>query len=136
VGEPIRKGFALLSNELIREAAHDDALGFDGFAVVAFLVSWATPDGKKGRPWETSAAQMSDEFGWGRNRRRITKAIEAAVKEKRLVVRQYVRDGLPVPRRCAYAVAPGGRRFSDAELHMLERPIDLPSKASSGDGDL
>ena len=65
----MRKGVFWISDELVRSGAHDDALGSDGFVVMAFLLSWDTTTPNK-RPWETSAAQISDEFGWGGNRQR------------------------------------------------------------------
>lgn len=127
VGDPVRQGFTLLSNELIREGGKDDALGADGLLVMAYLLSCATPASGK-RVWETSAAQMSDLFGWPRNRRRITKAIEAAKKDGRLLIREFVRDGKPVPRRCAYVVCAGGRRFTDGEAAYHSAPKELDSR--------
>lgn len=128
VGEPMRKGVTWLSDELIRSGAHDDALGSDGFVVMAFLLSWATPIGSDRRVWETSAAQISDEFGWGGNRQRARHALDRAVKDKRLLIREYLRDGQLVPRRCAYVMCSGGRRFTDEELLLWSKPIELPSK--------
>lgn len=69
VGEPMRQGFTVLSNELIREGGQDQALGADGFLVMAYLLSCATPAGSGERVWETSAAQMAEVFGWPSNRR-------------------------------------------------------------------
>ena len=122
----MRKGVTWLSDELIRSAAHDDVLGSDGFVVMAFLLSWASK-GTTQRPWETSTAQMSEQFGWGRNRERASKAIQAAVKDGRLLIREYVRDGQIVPRRCSYLVCAGGRRFTPEELAEWSRPIVLPA---------
>ncbi len=113
-----------MSDELIRSGAHDDALGSDGFVVMAFLLSWASGPGK--RTWETSAAQISEEFGWGRNRERATRAIARAIKDGRLIRREYVRDGQLVARRCAYVICSGGRRFTDDELVRWSAPIQLP----------
>lgn len=127
IGEPMRKGVTWLSDELIRSAAHDDALGSDGFVVMAFLLSWAS-QGTGKRAWETSTAQMSEQFGWGANRVRAAKAVQAAVKDGRLVIREYIRDGQLVPRRCSYLVCSGGRRFTPEELAVWSRPISLPSK--------
>lgn len=121
----MRQGFTLLSNELIREGANDKALGADGLLVMAYLLSCATPTGSGKRVWETSAAQMSEIFGWPANRRRITKAIEAAKKDGRLLVREYVRGGVTVPRRCAYVVCVGGRKFTDGEASYHSAPIEL-----------
>lgn len=126
IGDPPRRGVTWMSNDLIREAAHDNALGSDGFLVMAFLLSCVTTPDANRRPWETSAAAISEQFGWGANRRRATKAIESAVKDRRLVVREYLRDGQLVPRRCAYLVCSGGRRFTDEELVQWSRPIVLP----------
>lgn len=125
VGEPVRQGFTLLSNELIREGANDKALGADGLLVMAYLLSCATPSGSGKRAWETSAAQMAEVFGWPANRRRITKAIESAKKDGRLLVREYARNGVPVPRRCAYVVCVGGRKFTDGEASYHSAPIEL-----------
>lgn len=131
VGEPMRKGVTWLSDELIRSGAHNTTLGSDGFVVMAFLLSWAPTST---RVWETSEAHMSEQFGWGRNRVRAAKAIAAAVKDNRLVIRDYMRDGVPVPRRRMYVVASGGRRFTDEEISRLSAPIELPPKASGEDG--
>lgn len=130
VGDPIKQGFTLLSNELIREGAKGSALGADGFLVMAYLLSCATPSGASKRVWETSAAQMSEVFGWPANRRRITKAIEAAKDDGRLLVREYIRDGKIVPRRCAYMVCVGGRKFTDAEKAFYEAPYELSGRDS------
>lgn len=128
IGEPMRKGVTWMSDELIREGAHDNILGSDGLLLMAFLLSWASqPPGSTRRAWETSAAAISEQFGWGANRRRATKAIESAVKDGRLIVREYLRDGEIVPRRCAYLVAAGGRRFTDEERLQWSQPIALPS---------
>lgn len=128
IGEPLRKGVTWLSDELIRAGAHDDALGSDGLVVMAFLLSWAsTPDSKK-RAWETSAAHLSEQFGWGLNRERAARALERAVKDHRLIIRGYVRDGQMVARRCSYLVASGGRQFTDEELFQWSQPIQLPPK--------
>lgn len=129
VGDPVRQGFTLLSNELIRAGAHDKALGADGFLVMAYLLSCATPQSGT-RVWETSAAQMSEVFGWPANRRRITKAIEAAKKDGRLLIREYARNGVTVPRRCAYVVCVGGRKFTDGEASFHSAPIELGAKDS------
>ncbi|OBH08961.1 hypothetical protein A5695_25240 [Mycobacterium sp. E1747] len=130
VGEPVRQGFTLLCNDLIRDGAHDKALGADGMLVMAYLLSCATPSGSGKRVWETSAAQMAELFGWPANRRRITKAIEAAKKDGRLLIREYVRDGVRVPRRCAYVVCVGGRKFTDGEASYYSSPIELSESAS------
>lgn len=127
IGEPMRKGVTWISDDLIRSAAHDNNLGADGFVVMAFLLSWAPAAGSK-RAWETSAAQLSEQFGWGANRRRATQALESAVKDGRLLIREYIRDGQIVPRRCAYLVCAGGRRFTDEERAQWSRAIELPSK--------
>jgi hypothetical protein len=124
VGEPIRHGFALLTDELIREGAHDDALGSDGLVVLAFLVSCGRSTGSNRRPWETSPAALSAQFGWGLNRVRAMRAIERAEKDHRLVRRKYLRDGKEMPNRCTYVVCCGGRRFTDEELSLWSRPIE------------
>ena len=129
IGEPMRKGVTWVSDELIRSAAHDKQLGSDGFVVMVFLLSWAS-QGTGKRAWETSTAQMSEQFGWGRNRERASKAVQAAVKDGRLVIREYVRDGQIVPRRCSYLVCAGGRRFTPEELVQWSSPISLPSRES------
>lgn len=130
VGDPVRQGFTLLSNELIRAGGHDKALGSDGLLVMAYLLSCATTPQPGKRVWETSAAQMSELFGWPGNRRRITKAIEAAKKDGRLLIREYVRGGVTVPRRCAYVVCLGGRKFADGEAAYHSAPIELGAKDS------
>jgi hypothetical protein len=135
IGDPIRKGVTWLSDELIRSGAHDDALGSDGFVVIAFLLSWATSPDTANRVWETSAAHISEHFGWGANRRRATKAIESAVKDGRLIVREYFQNGQIVPRRRAYVVAAGGRRFTDKERLCWSDPIRIPDRKAA-DSDL
>ncbi|MGV0824066.1 hypothetical protein ABQF35_14405 [Mycobacterium syngnathidarum] len=127
IGDHPRKGVTWVTDELIRDAAHDDRLGADGFTLMMFLLSWASqPPGSTKRAWETSAAAISEQFGWGANRRRATKAIESAVKDGRLIVREYLRGGQIVPRRCAYLVCAGGRRFTDEERLRWSGPIMLP----------
>lgn len=132
IGEPIRNGVTWVSDELIRAGAHDDALGSDGFVVMAFLLSWASAPGSKKRAWETSATQLSEQFGWGLNRERARRALERAVKDNRLIVRGYLRDGQLVQRRCSYVVCAGGRRFTDHELLQWSMPVVLPSKVKRG----
>lgn len=127
----MRQGVFWLSDDLVRSAAHDDALGSDGFVVVAYLLSRAAAKDKPA--WETSAAQISEQFGWGRNRERASRAINRAAKDNRLVIRQYLRDGQLVPRRCAYVVCAGGRQFTDEELLRLSPPIPLSSKSTPGE---
>ena len=86
IGEPIRKGVTWLSDELIRAGAHDDALGSDGFVVVAYLLSRVSAPHKPA--WETSAVQISEQFGWGLNRERAKGALDRAVKDRRLLIRR------------------------------------------------
>jgi len=116
-----------LSNELIRSGAHAGALGSDGFVLMAYLLSCAG-----GKTWETSAVEISEKFGWGRNRERATRALDSAVKDNRLIVREYRRDGQIVPFRCAYVVCAGGRRFTDEELFIWSAPIELEAKPRGG----
>ncbi|SKS68530.1 hypothetical protein [Mycobacteroides abscessus] len=125
IDPPIREGFTALSNELIREAGHRSRLGSDGVLVLAYLLSRAAPRGQKA--WETSTVQISEQFGWPRNRERAQAALDAAVKDGRLVIRSHIRDGMEVPRRKAYVVAAGGRRLTDLEIAEYSRPIELPS---------
>jgi len=120
-----------LSDELIRSGAHDDALGSDGFVVMAFLLSCASSPGSKRRAWETSAVKLSEQFGWGLNRERAKRALDRAVKDNRLIVRGYLRDGQLVQRRCSYVVCAGGRRFADHELLQWSTPIVLQSKVGA-----
>ncbi|WP_218014532.1 hypothetical protein [Mycolicibacterium palauense] len=117
-----------MSDELIRAGAHDDVLGSDGLVVMAYLLSCASAPGAK-KVWETSAAEISEKFGWGRNRERASKALARAVKDGRLLIREYLRDGALVPRRRAYVVCAGGRRFTDEERLEQSAPIELASKA-------
>src|SRR3954466_929324 len=102
IGDPMRKGVTWLSDELIRSAAHDDLLGSDGFTAMAFLLSWARAPGRNKRPGETSAAQISEQYGWGRNRERASRAISRAVKDGRLIIREYLREGALVPVKVRY----------------------------------
>lgn len=121
----MREGFTCLSDELIREGGHRSRLGSDGLLVVSYLLSRAGPRGQKA--WETSTVQIAEQFGWPRNRDRVRDALEAAVKDGRLVIRGFFRDGQPVPRRFAYVLAAGGRRLTDLEIAEYSRPIELPS---------
>lgn len=130
IGEPAKTGYTVLADDLIRSGAHEDALGSDGLAVMAFLVSWASSTHSAKRPWETSPLHLSETFGWSRNRERANKAIAKAVKEHRLIVRRYVRNGEEVARRSSYLVCAGGRQFTDGEIGMWSRPIELPPRSS------
>ncbi|GLC05331.1 hypothetical protein [Mycobacterium kiyosense] len=126
-GDPIRKGYTVVSDELIRVGAHDQVLGSDGLAVILLMLSRGTTRAGQ-RAWETSATQISEELGWGRNRERATAAIQRAEDDGRLVRRGYRRDGHDVKQRCAYVICAGGRRFTDEELVIAKEPIVLPSK--------
>lgn len=126
-GEPLRKGYTVVSDELARVGAHDRALGSDGLAVILLMLSRAsTKPGQ--REWETSPAAISTELGWGLNRERARAAIERAVDDGRLVKRSFIRDGELVRQRCVYVVCFGGRRFTDEELVIVKEPIPLRSK--------
>lgn len=129
-GEPIRKGYTVVSDELIREGAHDNALGSDGLAVILLMLSRASIRAGQ-RAWETSATQISEELGWGRNRERARVAIQRAEDDGRLVRRGFARDGQDVKQRCAYVICAGGRRFTDEELVVVKEPIILPPKRKS-----
>ncbi|ACR77577.1 hypothetical protein ANGEL_46 [Mycobacterium phage Angel] len=98
---------------------------------MAYLLSRVASSGRPA--WETSAAQISEQFGWGRNRERASRAIDRAAKDKRLLIRNYLRDGQLVPRRCAYVVCSGGRQFTDEELLRWSTPIVVPSKSTPGE---
>lgn len=126
IGDSPRQGFTILSDELIRAGAHHHALGSDGFVVMAFLLSWAV--GPKSRLWETSAADISEQLGWGQNRERARKALESAEKDGRLIRREYVRDGKSVRARYQYVVCAGGRKFADDERVEWSRPVVLESR--------
>lgn len=76
-GDPMRKGYTVVSDELIRVGAHDKALGSDGLAVILLMLSRASTKAGQ-RAWETLAAQISEELGWGRNRERARAAIQRA----------------------------------------------------------
>ncbi len=134
IGDPMRQGVTWVSDELIRAGAHRHALGSDGLVVMAYLLSWASAPNSAKRAWETSAAQISEQFGWGGNRERAQRAIDAAIKDGRLLMRKYVRDGVELERRRAYVVCAGGRRFTAEEVLQWSAPIVLPSKAASTDG--
>jgi hypothetical protein len=126
-GDPLRKGYTVVSDELIRAGAHDRALGSDGLAVVLLMLSRGTTRAGQ-RAWETSATQISEELGWGRNRERARAAIQRAEDDGRLVRRGFRRDGQDVKQRCAYVICAGGRRFTDDELVLVKEPETLPSK--------
>lgn len=129
-GDPIRKGYTMVSDELIRVGAHDQVLGSDGLAVILLVLSRGTTRAGQ-RAWETSATQISEELGWGRNRERARAAIQRAEDDGRLVRRGFIRDGQDVKQRCAYVICAGGRRFTDEELVIVKEPIALPSKRRS-----
>ena len=126
-GDPVRKGYTVVADELIRFGAHDRALGSDGLAVVLLMLSRASIKADQ-KAWETSATQISVELGWGLNRDRARAAIQRAEDDGRLVRRGYTRDGQDVKQRCAYVICSGGRRFTDEELVIAKEPIVLPSK--------
>lgn len=126
-GDPIRKGYTVVADELIRVGAHDQVLGSDGLAVILLMLSRGTTRAGQ-RAWETSATQISEELGWGRNRERASAAIQRAEDDGRLVRRGFTRDGQDVKQRCAYVICAGGRRFTDEELAIAKEPIVLPSK--------
>lgn len=126
-GDPIRKGYTVVSDELIRAGAHDRALGSDGLAVILLMLSRGTTRAGQ-RAWETSATQISEELGWGRNRERARTAIQRAEDDGRLVRRGFRRDGQDVKQRCSYVICAGGRRFTDEELVIVKEPMTLPSK--------
>ncbi|WP_301148995.1 hypothetical protein [Mycobacterium simiae] len=115
-----------MSDELIRDGAHDRALGSDGFVIMALLLSRASTKSGQ-REWETSASRISEELGWGLNRERARLAIERAEKDGRLIRREFLRDGRLVPRRCTYVIAAGGRRLTDHERLVWSRPTELPA---------
>jgi hypothetical protein len=127
LGDPIRKGYTVVADELIRVGAHDQVLGSDGLAVILLMLSRGTTRAGQ-RAWETSATQISEELGWGRNRERATAAIQRAEDDGRLVRRGFTRDGEDVKQRCTYVICAGGRRFTDEELVIAKEPIVLPSK--------
>lgn len=129
VGEPSRKGVTWLSDDLIRSGASDDALGSDGFVVVAYLVSCARSQESNRKPFNTSPALLSERFHWGRNRVRANQALARAVKDQRLIIREYTRDGELVARRRSYLVCAGGRQFTDEELMRWSKPIKLPPRS-------
>ncbi|MFA1705517.1 hypothetical protein ACDT10_21705 [Mycobacterium intracellulare] len=126
-GDPIRKGYTVVSDELIRAGAHDQALGSDGLAVILLLLSRGSTKAGQ-RAWETSATQISDELGWGRNRERARLAIQRAEDDGRLVRRGFTRDGQDVKQRYTFVICAGGRRFTDEELIIVKEPITLPPK--------
>ncbi len=125
-GDPLRRGYTVVSDELIRIGAHDKALGSDGLAVVLLMLSRASTKAGQ-RAWETSATQISEELGWGRNRERARAAIQRAEDDGRLVRRGFTRDDQNVKQRCAYVICAGGRRFTDEEVVIAKVPIVLPS---------
>jgi hypothetical protein len=106
-----------------------DALGSDGFVVIAWMLSSASAPNSNKRVWETSAAEISEQLGWGSNRERAKRAIARAEKDNRLLIRGYMRDGreLDRDRYRAYVVCAGGRQFTDEEQSRLSRPIALRS---------
>ena len=54
--------------------------------VVAYLLSRVSAPHKPA--WETSAVQISEQFGWGLNRERAKGALDRAVKDRRLLIRR------------------------------------------------
>lgn len=126
-GDPIRRGYTVVSDELIRTGGHDQVLGSDGLAVVLLMLSRGSTRAGQ-RAWETSATRISEELGWGRNRECARAAIQRAEDDGRLVRRGFVRDGQEVKQRCAYVICAGGRRFTDEELVIVRESIVLPSK--------
>lgn len=123
IGERPRDGYFYVCNDLIRAGARE--LGSDGLAVMLYLLSHA---GGSGKPYTTSPARISDEFGWSQNRERVTRALANCEKDNRLIVRRFIRGDCELQKRRAYVVAAGGRQFTDAQLSEHNRPIVLPSK--------
>jgi hypothetical protein len=119
VGKPPSDGFTKVLDELIREGGHKDALGSDGFLVVCYLLS-------RGDGWETSAKQIAEQFGWSRDRVRARNALDAAVKDRRLVIREIWQGGKRV--REGYVLRADGRQFTDAEIGQWSAPITLPTR--------
>jgi hypothetical protein len=92
---------------------------------MSYLLSCAS---SRTNTWETSAARISEIYGWGQNRQRVKKAIERVVKDERLIIRGCLRNGTLVRNRTAYVVCAGGRRFTAEELMQWSTPIDLPPR--------
>ncbi|BBY95185.1 hypothetical protein MGALJ_48540 [Mycobacterium gallinarum] len=127
IGDRPRDGYFYLCDDLARTGARE--LGSDGLVLLAYLLSRAG-NAKGGKPFETSSVRISIDLGWGPNRNRVRRALDAAEKQHRLVKRKFVRDGHEQTTRWAYVVAAGGRKFTDWELTECNRPIELPSKMS------
>ena len=128
IGDPMREGVTYICDDLIREGAHETRLGSDGFVALSYLLSRAS----RKRIWETSAKQITEQYGWGGNGNRARAALSMAVKDKRLIIRSFIRDGRTLRNRCAYVVADGGRQLTDLELVENSDPIVLPSNTLHG----
>lgn len=111
----------MVPNELIRHGVSElGANGVNAFAVLVLLLSH-----KEG--YTTSAVEMSQQLGWGKNRRRCTEALAALQKAGRLVIRDHVyEDGHR--RNQQYVIRDDGGRFSDAEREEWSRPVVLSRK--------
>lgn len=106
-----RPDITRVTDELIREGGHKRALGSDAVLVLAYLLS-------RGSEWETSAKQICEQFGWGKNRDRASAAFARLVKDQRLVIRNYGGS------RFQYVLCANGRRFTAIELErVLAEPL-------------
>jgi hypothetical protein len=113
-----RRDIVRVTDELVREGGHAKSLGSDGVLVLEYLLS-------RGSGWETSARQICQQFGWGRNRDRATAALQRLVKDHRLVIRDYEGG------RYQYVLCAYGRRFTAEEL---ERETEGGTETVRGDG--
>ena len=120
----------MVSNELIRVGGHNTALGSDGFLVMSYLLSCASPPDAAQQHWETSVRAIAEHYGIGRSR--VRAALDRAVKDGRLVVRECLIGGRLAPNRFVYVVCAGGRQFTDEELLIWSTPIELGSRRRSG----
>ncbi|APE19086.1 hypothetical protein BOH72_11200 [Mycobacterium sp. WY10] len=96
---------------------------------MSYLLSCATVP-EANQHWETSVRALADHYGIGRDR--VRAALDRAVKDNRLVIRECLIGGQLAPNRFVYVVCAGGRRFTDQELLIWSTPTELESTRRGG----
>jgi hypothetical protein len=115
IGAGPSQGFTRVPNQLVRQAI--PTIGTDGFTVLVLLLSHECG-------WETSAAEIGRQFGWGRNRQRVSAALNRLVADRRLIIREHRRRGGGRVHQ-EYILWADGRQFSDSEVEQWSVPITV-----------
>src|SRR5205085_5373953 len=72
--------------------------------------------------WQTSEKDVSEMFGWGRNRRRATRAFKWLMVDRRMVVREHRRDGAKGYTNREYIFHADGHRMTVEEIEKWSAP--------------